>query len=233
MEHPGEQAAAEVTPVDHALDQLSTALDHLVKVVEDGGLDHYDVPGLVGFLQGFERVRNRLALVDHRAISDGERRGVPVAVTQPSMVRALTQVLRLSAGEASRRVLAAEACGDRWSMLGELLPPVRSCLAAAQRGGVVSPEQVDIIARALARVDRAGFDPADLDIAEVSLTGFAATFGAKDLRFLADRTVEVIDPDGSLPDDILHADRRHVTCGAAGTACTPARSGSPPGWGRS
>jgi hypothetical protein len=84
--------------VDHALDQLGTALDHLVKVVDDGGLDHYDLPGLVGFLQGFEAVRNRLALVDLWAISDAERRGVADAVTQPSMVRALSHVLRLSAG---------------------------------------------------------------------------------------------------------------------------------------
>jgi hypothetical protein len=62
MEHPGDQAAAEVTPVDHALDRLSTALDHLVNVVDDGDLAHDDLPGLVGFLQGFEAVRNRLSL---------------------------------------------------------------------------------------------------------------------------------------------------------------------------
>ena len=42
-------------------------MDHLVKVVEDGGLDYFDNAGLVGFMQSFERVRNRSALVDHRA----------------------------------------------------------------------------------------------------------------------------------------------------------------------
>jgi hypothetical protein len=36
--------------VDLALDQLSVGLDHLVKLVEDGGLDALDDAGLVGFL---------------------------------------------------------------------------------------------------------------------------------------------------------------------------------------
>ncbi|HET9872782.1 MAG TPA: hypothetical protein VFP89_09335 [Propionibacteriaceae bacterium] len=50
----------------------------------------------MGFLQSFEQLRNRLRLVDHRAITDGDRRGVPDALTQPSMLRVLMQVLRLS-----------------------------------------------------------------------------------------------------------------------------------------
>jgi len=58
-----------------ALDQLSTGLDHLVKLVEDGGLDHFDDPGLVGFLQSFEKVRNRLSLVDHVSIAAVEAAG--------------------------------------------------------------------------------------------------------------------------------------------------------------
>jgi hypothetical protein len=55
-------------PVDLALDQLNVSLDHLVKLVEDGGLEVLDDAGLVGFLQGFEQLRNRLPLVDHAAI---------------------------------------------------------------------------------------------------------------------------------------------------------------------
>ena len=44
-------------------------------------------------------------------------------------------------------------------MTGQLLDPVRPQLAAAQPDGEVSPEQVDIVERALAKVDRVGFDP--------------------------------------------------------------------------
>ncbi len=202
---------AEVTPVDHALDQLSTALDHLVKVVEDGGLDYYDNSQLVGFMQSFERFRNRQSLVDHRIVVDGDRRGLPDALTQPSMRRVLVHLLRLSPGEASSRVNAAEACAERTSMLGEVLPPTRPELAAAQREGVVSPEQVQIIERALSKVDRVGFDPVDIATGERLLTNFAATFGTKDLKALADQTVDAINPDGTLPDEKLNADRRQLS----------------------
>ncbi|HET9872034.1 MAG TPA: hypothetical protein VFP89_05495 [Propionibacteriaceae bacterium] len=119
-------AQQEVTAVDQAMDQLATAVDHLVKVVDDGGLDHYEFSELVGFMQSFEQVRNRLPLVDHRVIADGERRGLADALSQPSMRRVLVHLLRLAPGEASRRVAAAEACGTRVSMLGEVLAPRRS-----------------------------------------------------------------------------------------------------------
>ena len=66
-----EPAAPLLNPVDQALDQLTVGLDYLVKLVEDGGLDHFDDPGLVGFLQTFEKVRNRLPLVDHATILCG------------------------------------------------------------------------------------------------------------------------------------------------------------------
>ena len=118
-----EIGAADATgnPVVHALDQLTTGLDHLVKLVEDGGLDHYDDPGLVGFLQGFEKVRNRLPLVDHAGIVAVEARDLPRTLCQGSMRRVLTSALRISKAEAARRVRAAEAVGPRVSILGEPL----------------------------------------------------------------------------------------------------------------
>ena len=211
MNQGADEPRAEATPVDHALDQLTTALDHLVKVVEDGGLDHYDNAQLLDFLQSFERMRNRMALVDHRAVVDGNRRGLADALSQPSLRQVLVQLLRLSPGEAARRVASAEACAQQVSMLGKELAPVRPHLAAAQRDGLVTPEQVHIVVQALAKVDRLGFDRGDIDAGERLLTAFAATFGAKDLKRLADQTVDDINPDGTLPDDQLSQDRRHVS----------------------
>ena len=149
-------------PVDQALDQLSVGLDHLVKLVEDGGLDHYDDAGFVGFLQAVERVRNRVSLVDHVSIAAVERRNLAQKLCQGSTRRVLTSALRISKAEAGRRVRAAEAVGPRSSMLGEPLAAVRPYLAAAQRAGDVSAEQVAIIERAITPVDRRGFDPADV-----------------------------------------------------------------------
>jgi hypothetical protein len=204
-------ATAEPTPVDVALDVLSTSLDHLVKLVEDGGLDSLPNSGLLGFVQSFEKVRNRLPLVDHRVIADAESRQLPEALTQPTMARVLASLLRLSPGEAHRRVKAAAAVGWRRSMLGEALEPTRPVLAAAQRAGEVTPEQVHVIQRALASVDRPGFDPADIAAGEVLLTRFATSFGPKELSLLADKTIDAINPDGTLAKDKLNSDRRHFT----------------------
>ncbi len=196
------------TPAVDALTGFRAGLDQLIAAVEGGGLDHLDDLGLVGFLQGFEVQRNRMALVDHRMLRDAEERGLAGRLGQSRLSTVLVGALRISAGEAARRVRASAAVGDRVSMCGEPLPPVRPVLAAAQRTGRVSAEQVSIIERGLDRVDRRGFDPADLDAAEVMLTGHALTFGPKELKQLTDHTVDRIDPDGTRPADELNSDRR-------------------------
>lgn len=202
---------ASATPADHALDQLVTGLDHLVKVVEDGGLDHYDDLQFIGFVQAFERVRNRMPLIDHRIVGDGEARRIADVWTQPNLSRVLVSALRISSAEANRRVRAAEAVAARISLTGEPLEPRRPVLAAAQRAGEVTPEQVHLIQRALYGVDRPGFDPADIAVGEQLLTAQAATFEPKVLAQLADQVVAAIDPDGTLPDDRLNSDRRHLS----------------------
>ena len=206
----GDGVVGEVSPARLALEQFSLSVDHLVKIAEDGGLDGLDTSEFVTFTQDFERIRNRIPLADHRIVADAERRNLPEVLTQPNMVRMLMSTLRLSPGEASRRVRAAAAVGDRQSMLGEPLTPIRPHLAAAQRTGEIIAEQVAIVERALAKVDHRGFDPADLDDGEQLLTRFAGTFGPKDLKNLADQVVDHIDPDGSRPQDELNAARRHV-----------------------
>ena len=62
--------------VEQALDTLHVDLDHLIKLVEDRGLETLDDPGLVGFLQGFEKLRNRLPLIDHQMINEGTHPGL-------------------------------------------------------------------------------------------------------------------------------------------------------------
>src|SRR5918998_3070703 len=84
------------TPVDYALEQFATSLDHLIKVVADGGLDYFDDSQFVTVLQTFEQIRNRMPLVDHRFIADATTRNLPNVLTQGSMTRTLISVLRLS-----------------------------------------------------------------------------------------------------------------------------------------
>ena len=210
MEIEGLEAVA-ATAADLALDALTEALDHLIGVVEGGGLETFDGPGLIEFLQRFERLRNRTALVDHRALRAAESVRLPEKVGQPTLKTVLGWALRLSPGEAARRVRAAEALGEQVTLTGERLAPTRPALARAQRGGRASPEQLDVCLRALDTVDHRGFDPADLDTADGLLAQFATTFPPKELRLLAAQVVDRIDPDGSRPQDDVNRDRRHLT----------------------
>ena len=197
--------------MDAAFDALRVGFEHLLKLVEDRALEEFDNTELVGFFLEFERFRNRLPLVDHQMIGAAGRRDLPGELCQSSLVQMLTGTLRISPAEAARRVRAAESLGERMSMLGEPLAPERPHLAAAQRDGDVSPEQVDMVARALGKVAGPGFDPADVEAGERILADYAAQLGPRDLGRLADRVVDGINPDGTRPDDRLQADRRHLT----------------------
>lgn len=65
---PDLSAAAAASPLRGAMDGLDTALQHLIKVVEDGALGDLGAVSLVGFLQEFEQFCNQLPVVDRAAI---------------------------------------------------------------------------------------------------------------------------------------------------------------------
>jgi hypothetical protein len=77
-----------------AVDGVRTAVGHLVKVIDDGGLGELDAVGLVGFLAELEQVRNTWPVVDRAAIQFGIEQGVPAALTERSMTRVLVAGLR-------------------------------------------------------------------------------------------------------------------------------------------
>ena len=64
--------------------------------------------------------------------------------------------------------------------------------------------------RVLHQLDRPGLDPAQVAATEKLLTDHARTFGPGELRRIADRIADHINPDGSVPDDKLTRDRRHL-----------------------
>ena len=196
--------------IDAAFRAMRGGFVDLLKLTEDRALESRDTVGAVAFLQEFERFRNQLALIDHQVVRDAQQRGLASELDQQDLPRALAATLQISVGEAVRRIRAADAVAERVSMFGERLEPIRPHLAEAQRAGDVSPEQVDIIERALGKVSGPGFDPADVDWGEAKLVAEARTFGPKDLRRLAARVVDGINPDGTLPDDKVQADRRFL-----------------------
>ncbi len=203
----GEEVA---TPFDRALDDLDEVVSRLVELANSDGLLGYGDSRLVEVMQRFERLRNRLPGVDHGFVAAVNARELPARLVSGSPAKLLSTALRLSPAEASRRVRAAAAVAPGMSPTGQLLPPVRPLLAAAQAAGEVSTEHVAVVESALRRVDRRGFDPTAVASGEKLLVGFASSFGPPDLARLARQVVDAIDPDGTLPDDELIADRRFL-----------------------
>lgn len=205
---PDTQLAA--APLQAAVEEIRTAIDHMIKIVDDGALDDLGAAGLVGFLQDWETLRNTLPVVDRAALQYGVEQGVPKTLCRRSMEQVLTAGLRLSAGEAGRRVRTARHLADRRSMTGEPLGPQRPHLAAAQRAGLITPEQVTVIDAALRQVDKPSFDPAAVEEGEKLLVELAHDLGPADLRQAAQKVVDAIDPDGVLPDEETHRQRRYL-----------------------
>ncbi|HEY6809818.1 MAG TPA: DUF222 domain-containing protein [Propionibacteriaceae bacterium] len=207
----GEPAGDEHSPLDKALDHFDAALTDLIRTIETGGLDHLEGAEKVAVWQRFERIRNRLPLIDHRLIADAEASDLPRQYCSSTINQFLVRVLQLSPGEAASRVQAATALGPRTSMLGERLEPLLPQLAALQRDGVVSPEKVQIVERAMNKLSRPGLDPQAVQTGEQLLTGHAVILPPAELKRFAHAVVNAADPDGPEPiDDQLQQDRRHL-----------------------
>jgi hypothetical protein len=201
----------ERSPLDEALDTFDAALTDLISRVEPGGLDQLEAAEKVAVWQRFERIRNRLPLVEHRLIADAQASDLPREYCSSTTIQFLVRVLQLSHGEAAARVHAATALGPRTSMLGERLDPQLPKLAELQREGVVSIEKVQIMERAMDKLTRPGLDPEAVQTAEQLLTRHAPVLGPADLKRFAHAVVNAADPDGPEPiDDQLQQDRRYL-----------------------
>jgi Domain of unknown function (DUF222) len=210
----GDPRAAERTepsPLDVVLDRLNDVYTELLDSVEAGGLDQLDAAEKISFWQKFETFRNRLPLIDHRLIADAEATDLAGQRCFSSLAMLLSRTLQLSPAEAAARVRAAAALGPAVSTEGETAGPMLPHLAAAQRAGEVSTEQVQIVAKAMQKLDRSELDPVQVASVEQQLVTQAHQLGPKDLRLVADRIVETVGPDGPAPvDEQLQQDRRHL-----------------------
>ena len=141
----------------------------MVDTIESGGLDQLSAAGKISFWRRFEAFRNRLPLVDHSLIADAEAHDLAGEYCFSSLSVLLTRMLLLSPSEAAARVRAAAAVGPRISKDGETVGPLLPNLAAAQRAGAVTPEQVQIVARAMQKLSRPDLDADEVAAAEQQL----------------------------------------------------------------
>ena len=198
----------EQTELDLARDMFLTGLDHLIKAVGDGSLDQLGGMGLVALMQDNERARNLLSLVDHHIIAAAERLDLPTVLCQGQMRRVLVSVLGVSKREAACRV------GGGSGRTPDVNARQRPRAGPAGVGGGPADRcdergEGQTIERALEKVDRRGFDPDHIANGEALLTENARMFPPEDLKLLANRVVDGIDSDGTVPNDELNEDRRY------------------------
>ena len=199
-------AVGDLSVVAGLVSRLNEVVSDLVAV----SLTGLSADELLGVVSGFEVVKRRLPVVDHRLVGEVDRRGVCHEVCEPSTKVLLAKLLRLDPGEAKARVDAARDVGPRMDGTGQVLPAVLAVLAAAQERGVVSAGHVRVIVHALDRLP-AAVAAEHGDGVEVLLTAQAQVLAPNALAQVGRRVAEYLDPDGTLADDADLSRRREVT----------------------
>jgi hypothetical protein len=157
-----------------------------------------------------EVVARSVPAVDHQIINRLASEADPKALGGTNLADVLSTRLRISKGEAKRRIKQAELLGPGQAMTGEPLAPKLANTAAAQARGQIGAEHVRIIEKFFA--DLSGhIDGHTRDLAEADLARIATGLGPTHFRAAADRLAFLLNQDGDLPDDAEHARRRHLT----------------------
>ncbi len=197
----GVESAASV-----AVDAVNTALDGLL-AVDLAGVSR---DGLLEVARRFEGLRRRLPVFEHALINEVDGRGVAHELCVPSTAALWRGLLRISPGEAKRRVQAAMNLGPRRGLTGEVLPPLFGAVAAAQAAGLISAEHAYVITTAIDALP--GAVAADHEErVQAALVEHATMFDPLELAKLARRMHDVLNPDGTLADDADHQRRRDFT----------------------
>ena len=173
-------------------------------------LDALGVADLFAVLDATETGRCQTPVIEHQAINRIAAQATPEQIGR-SLKKTLAARLRIRPGEARRRIADAEMLGARTTITGEPLPAQWPATAAAQRAGQINTAHVAEIGRFFHQlpswVDESARARAEADLAEQ-----ATKFGPDELRVLADKLADCLNPDGTFTDDD-RARRRGITIG--------------------
>ncbi len=192
------------------LDEIAAAQDKLAALP----LDTLTPTDVLDVLECRERLAWQAAAFEHRLIHrltqcDAEQLG---GDTAPKVLRAR---LRISLGEAKRRVGEAADLGPRTTFTGQPLEPTLPNVAAGLADGRIGPEHVRTIRKFFAQLP-VGVDLDTQVVAEEELARHAQDLGPEEFKQVADRLLLMIDQDGTYNDAEVHR-RRGITLGKQGS----------------
>ncbi len=185
------------------------ALEADYKRALDLSFDVLTTPERLSVLERFEGFRRVQPAIEHGLINELTR--IEPAVLGGKLPAVLADRLRISRGEASRRVHEAADLGERRALNGEPLAPVLEATAAAQRNGELGAGHVAVIRSFWQRL------PSFVDVetrthAEAQLARLGREHRPDELAKLADKLIDCLNPDGDFS-DVDRAKRRGVTIG--------------------
>ncbi|HYB82792.1 MAG TPA: DUF222 domain-containing protein, partial [Mycobacterium sp.] len=168
-------------------------------------------PERLGLLEVLEHETRRLQVPGHQLINQVAEQAPPEELGG-KLSHVLADRLRITRGEANRRITEAADLGPRRALTGEALPPVLTATAAAQRDGKLGAGHIQVIRRFFEQLP-CSVDIATRDCAETHLAKLATQFRPDQVAKLADRLADCLNPDGTYTDED-RARRRGLTLGA-------------------
>ncbi len=186
------------------------ALRAVVSRIQRHSFAALTTPERLGLLAALEQEARRLRAPGHALInqlladSDSDELGGKLS-------HVLADRLRITRGDAGRRIAEAADLGPRRALTGEALPPLLTGTAAAQRDGTIGPSHVRVIRRFFDQL------PGSVDIgtqekAEAHLAELATKHRPDELAQLAERLNGYLNPDGTYSDED-RARQRGLTLG--------------------
>jgi hypothetical protein len=187
-----------------------TALNEVVSRVIGHSYEALTTRDRITYLERLEREVRRLPVAGYELINQIERQATPAEIGG-KFAHVLADRLRITGGEANRRIGEARDLGTRQALTGEPLAPRYPATAAAQRAGHIGNAHVAVI-RGFFDALPCWVDAPTRAAAEVDLARWAGEQRPETLRKAADRLACYLNPDGNFSDE-ERARRRGLTLG--------------------
>src|SRR5271165_2717018 len=189
-----------------AFDALDAALDTIAALQ----FDALTIPQHFRALERLERARRRMPFPEHQIINQISQQATPAEIGG-ALPKVLANRLRITKGEASRRIKDAELLGVRTTLTGQRAEPAMPATAAGQRAGEIGYGHISEIRRFLKNLPRWVDEETGARI-EADLARLATRFRPDEVRQAAERIGALINPDGDFCDED-RARKRGITIG--------------------
>ncbi len=195
-------------------ERLATLRDDLLALAADlpDAARLMEAHDLLDAVEAVQVASNLLGSCDQAVVAELDRQHVHEPMGATSTADLLRWKLRVRPAEAKRRVTRAQQCAPRVSLDGQVLPPVRDAVAAAQADGSISVDHATVIAHAITRLP-VGLPVEELATVEQALVDLARKSDPTDVALAGRKTRDLYDPDGPEPRDQQQRRTRSVTLG--------------------